>query len=79
MDELVACLQGRYSALPPHRMNIGQAPQALGWTAEPDWTRDGGLSECVGIGLWPLLEGGRAVARFHLDLCDIQHPTAARW
>jgi hypothetical protein len=41
MDELVARLQGRYSAR-PHPMNVGQALRALGWTQKRDWTRDGG-------------------------------------
>ena len=41
MDELVARLQGRYSAR-PHPMNVGQALRALGWTQRRDWTRDGG-------------------------------------
>ena len=40
MDELVARLQGRYSAR-PHPMHIGQALRALGWTTRRDWTRDG--------------------------------------
>ena len=41
MDELVARLQGRYSAR-PHPMNVGQALRALGWTQRRDWTRYGG-------------------------------------
>ena len=41
MDELVARLQGRYSTR-PHPMRVGQALRALGWTAQRDWTRDGG-------------------------------------
>ena len=41
MDELVARLQGRYSAR-PHPMNVGQALRALRWTQKRDWTRDGG-------------------------------------
>ena len=41
MDELVARLQGRYSAR-PHPMNVGQALRVLGWTQRRDWTRDGG-------------------------------------
>ena len=41
MDELVACLHGRYSAR-PHPMNVGQALRALRWTQKRDWTRDGG-------------------------------------
>jgi len=41
MDELVARLQGRYSAR-PHPMNIGTAFRQLGWTMKRDWTRDGG-------------------------------------
>ncbi len=42
MDELVARLQGRYSAR-PHPMHVGQALRALGWTTRRDWTRDGGI------------------------------------
>ncbi len=41
MDELVARLQGRYSAR-PHPMNVGQALRALGYLQKRDWTRDGG-------------------------------------
>jgi hypothetical protein len=41
MDELVARLQGRYSAR-PHPMNVGQALRALGWITNRDWTREGG-------------------------------------
>ena len=41
MDELVARLQGRYSAR-PHPMNVGQALRALRWTQKRDWTRDEG-------------------------------------
>ena len=41
MDELVARLQGRYSAR-PHPMNVGQALRALGWSQRRDWTRKGG-------------------------------------
>ena len=41
MDELMARLQGRYSAR-PHPMHVGQALRALGWTQRRDWTRNGG-------------------------------------
>jgi hypothetical protein len=41
MDELVARLQGRYSAR-PHAMHVGQALRAMGWVTRRDWTRDGG-------------------------------------
>lgn len=40
MDELVARLQGRYSAR-PHPMNVGQALRALGWIQRRDWTQNG--------------------------------------
>jgi hypothetical protein len=40
MDELVARLQGRYSAR-PHPMNVGSALRQLGWVSRRDWTRDG--------------------------------------
>ena len=36
MDELVARLQGRYSAR-PHPMNVGQALRALGWSQSRRW------------------------------------------
>jgi len=41
MDELVARLQGRYSAH-PHPMKVGQALRVLGWVQRRDWTHDGG-------------------------------------
>lgn len=41
MEELIARLQGRYSAR-PHAMKVGQALRALGWTQRRDWTRGGG-------------------------------------
>ena len=36
MDELVARLQGRYSAR-PHPMHVGQALRALGWVSKRVW------------------------------------------
>jgi hypothetical protein len=41
MDELVARLQGRYSAR-PHPMHVGSALRQLRWETQRDWTRDGG-------------------------------------
>jgi hypothetical protein len=41
MEELVARLQGKYSAS-PHPMRIGQALRQLGWETRRDWSRDGG-------------------------------------
>jgi hypothetical protein len=41
MEELVARLQGRYSAR-PHAMNVGTALRQLGWQSRRNWTLDGG-------------------------------------
>ena len=41
MDELVARLQGRYSAR-PNPMHNGSALRQLRWETQRDWTRDVG-------------------------------------
>jgi hypothetical protein len=46
MDELVARLQGRYSAR-PHAMNVGQALRALGWVSSRDWSVHGGCGRRI--------------------------------
>jgi hypothetical protein len=40
MDDLVARLQGRFSAR-PHAMNVGSALRQLGWHSTRDWTNAG--------------------------------------
>lgn len=46
MDELVARIQGRYSAR-PHPMHVGTALRQLGWTSFRDWSVSGGCGRRV--------------------------------
>ncbi len=41
MDEMVARLDGKFSAR-PHAMNVGTALRQLGWRSTRDWTNAGG-------------------------------------